>query len=175
MKTSNIQKITITALFAALTCVATYIIKIPTTATSGYIHLGDSIVILCGIFLGPIYGALAAGIGSALTDLIGGYFVFVPATFVIKALAAFAVSIVYRKLIKNIKSSVIRCAISGIFSTLIVVGGYLIFELFIYQSAAFVEIPANFVQGISGLIISTILLPFLLQVPSFKELASSNK
>ena len=64
-----------TALFAALACVATMSIRIPTPGTGGYIHPGDAIVILAGIILGPVYGMLAGGIGSALSDLIGGYFV----------------------------------------------------------------------------------------------------
>ena len=64
-----------TALFAALACVATMSIRIPTPGTGGYIHPGDAIVILAGIILGPVYGMLAGGIGSALSDLIGGYFI----------------------------------------------------------------------------------------------------
>lgn len=59
-----------TALFAALACVATMSIRIPTPGTGGYIHPGDAIVILSGVVLGPGYGFLAAGIGSALSDLI---------------------------------------------------------------------------------------------------------
>ena len=62
------KKIIITALFAALTCVATMIVKIP-TPTMGYIHPGDAIVLLSGFILGPVYGGLAAGIGSAFSDL----------------------------------------------------------------------------------------------------------
>ena len=77
-----------TALFAALACVATMSIRIPTPGTGGYIHPGDAIVILAGIILGPVYGMLAGGIGSALSDLIGGYFVYVPITLVIKGLVA---------------------------------------------------------------------------------------
>lgn len=58
------REIVLTALFAALACVATMVIRIPTPATSGYIHPGDAIVILCGLILGPRYGFLAAGLGS---------------------------------------------------------------------------------------------------------------
>ena len=50
-----------TALFAALACVATMSIRIPTPGTGGYIHPGDAIVILSGIILGPVYGMLAGG------------------------------------------------------------------------------------------------------------------
>lgn len=46
-----------TALFAALACVATMSIRIPTPGTGGYIHPGDAIVILAGIILGCIWYA----------------------------------------------------------------------------------------------------------------------
>ena len=58
---SNLKKIIMTALFAALACVATMSIRIPTPGTGGYIHPGDAIVILAGIILGPVYGMLAGG------------------------------------------------------------------------------------------------------------------
>ena len=63
---SNLKKIIMTALFAALACVATMSIRIPTPGTGGYIHPGDAIVILAGIILGPVYGMLAGGIGSCI-------------------------------------------------------------------------------------------------------------
>ena len=176
MKTSNIQKLTIAALFAALTCVATMIIKIPTPGTGGYIHPGDALVILCGIFLGPIYGGLAAGLGSALADLLGGYFIYAPITFIIKGLVAVIVFIVYHKLSVIIKPSVIRCIICGIFSTLIVVSGYFLYEFFISGAGgAIASVPANIIQGASGLIISSILLPVLLKIPSFNNLKNESK
>ena len=74
----NTKKLVLAALFAALACAATMVIRIPTFGTGGYIHPGDAIVILAGIFLGPVYGGLAAGIGSAMADLLGGYFLYVP-------------------------------------------------------------------------------------------------
>ena len=47
------------ALLAALTTAATMVIRIP-TPTLGYIHLGDSMVLICGILLGMMtQGALA--------------------------------------------------------------------------------------------------------------------
>ena len=67
------KKLILSALMAALTCVGTMIIKVP-TPTMGYIHPGDGFVLLSGLLLGPLWGALAAGLGSALSDLIGGYF-----------------------------------------------------------------------------------------------------
>ena len=95
--TVTLKKLVMAALFAALACVATMSIKIPTPGTSGYIHPGDAIVILAGVVLGPAWGFLAGGIGSAMADLLGGYFVYVPITFVIKGLVSLCSALLYRK------------------------------------------------------------------------------
>ena len=101
---SDRVKLTITAaLFAALTCIGTMILKIP-TPTLGYIHPGDGFVLLSGLLLGPLWGGLAAGIGSGLSDLIGGYFIYVPATFIIKALTAIVAYFTFRFSSKLLKS-----------------------------------------------------------------------
>ena len=81
------QRIVMAALLAALTCVATMIIKIP-SPLKGYLNLGDCVVLLAGWMLPPTYGFLAAGLGSALADTFSGYVTYVPATFVIKGLMA---------------------------------------------------------------------------------------
>ena len=74
-------------MLAALTCVATIVIKIP-SPLNGYINLGDCIVLLSGWLLSPVYGFFAAGLGSALADLFSGYAAYAPATFLIKGLMA---------------------------------------------------------------------------------------
>ncbi|MBR2188309.1 MAG: ECF transporter S component [Eubacterium sp.] len=83
------------AMFAALTLLATSVLKIQ-TPTFGYIHIGDAFVLLSGLFLGPLTGGLAAGIGSGLSDLLGGYVIWVPGTFAIKFLTAAAAALVFR-------------------------------------------------------------------------------
>ena len=85
----NTKNLVFAALLAAVTCVATLVIHIP-SPLNGYINLGDCFVLLSGWLLGPVYGFLAAGIGSGLADLFLGYAVYAPATFVIKGLVALA-------------------------------------------------------------------------------------
>ena len=109
---SNLKKIIMTALFAALACVATMSIRIPTPGTSGYIHPGDAIVILAGIILGPVYGMLAGGIGSALSDLIGGYFVYVPITLVIKGLVALVSGLITRRCAVPVKNVISQSSLA---------------------------------------------------------------
>ena len=89
MKQTKLRTLILAAMFAALTCVATMIIHIP-SPIGGYFNLGDCMVLLSAFVLGPVWGTAAGGIGSALADVICGYFVYAPGTLVIKALMALA-------------------------------------------------------------------------------------
>lgn len=167
----DVKKLVMTALFAALCCVATMSIRIPVPATNGYIHPGDAMVILSGIFLGPVFGGLAAGIGSMLSDLLGGYMIYVPITFVVKALVAVASYYTFHSLVKKGKKQIIGCIASGICAIVIVAVGYFVCESFLYGTAtAAVSIIPNIIQGISGLIISSILISVLSPIPEVKKL-----
>ena len=158
MNTKNTtQKIIIAALLASLTCVATMIIKIP-TPLKGYINLGDCIVLLAGWSLSPFYGFLAAGIGSALADLLSGYALYTPATFIIKGLMALIAFYVFKLLNKKIGGLFSRI-ISGILAELCMILGYLIFEGVLYGFVqAAVNIPSGIIQGLAGLIFGYILI-----------------
>ncbi len=168
---NNLKKLILAALFAALSCVATMSIRIPTPGTGGYIHPGDAIVILSGIILGPVWGFLAGGIGSALSDLIGGYFIYVPITFVIKGLVALAAGLLYQKVGKNQKSRYIAVILGGVADIILVAGGYFVCEFFIYGAGAAASIPANIIQGVGGLVISCILYPILISIPNVRQTA----
>ena len=168
---NNLKKLILAALFAALSCVATMYIRIPTPGTSGYIHPGDAIVILSGVILGPVWGFLAGGIGSALSDLIGGYFIYVPITFGIKGLVALAAGLLYQKVGKNQKSRYIAVILGGVADIILVAGGYFVCEFFIYGAGAAASIPANIIQGVGGLVISCILYPILISIPNVRQTA----
>lgn len=168
---NNLKKLILAALFAALSCVATMSIRIPTPGTGGYIHPGDAIVILSGVILGPVWGFLAGGIGSALSDLIGGYFIYVPITFVIKGLVALASGLLYQKVGKNQKSRYIAVILGGVADIILVAGGYFVCEFFIYGAGSAASIPANIIQGVGGLVISCILYPILISIPNVRQTA----
>ena len=168
---NNLKKLILAALFAALSCVATMSIRIPTPGTGGYIHPGDAIVILSGVILGPVWGFLAGGIGSALSDLIGGYFIYVPITFMIKGLVALAAGLLYQKIGKNQKSRYIAVILGGVADIILVAGGYFVCEFFIYGAGAAASIPANIIQGVGGLVISCILYPILISIPNVRQTA----
>ena len=151
------QKIVISSLFAALICVATMLIKIP-SPLKGYINLGDGIVLLASWILPLPYGLIAAGLGSALADLFSGYVVYAPATFIIKALMAVVAYSCYALFVKKAKSTVSR-VFSGILSEFVMILGYFLFEGVLYGFVpSLVNIPANAVQAVAGIIIGVILI-----------------
>lgn len=151
------KRIVTASMLAALCCVATMIIKIP-SPLKGYINLGDCVVLLSGWLLSPLYGFLAAGIGSALADIFSGYIAYAPSTFVIKGLMAIIAYFGFRLLHKRLGSFSSRI-ISGTLSEIIMILGYFIFEGFLYGFVpSLVNIPANAVQGVAGLIIGIILI-----------------
>ena len=138
---------------AAMVCVATMIIKIP-SPLQGYLNIGDCIVLLCGWLLAPGYGFVAAGLGSALADMFSGYITYAPATFLIKgsmALIAFACFKLMNKRLGRLPSQIIGAVLAEI----VMVFGYFVFEGFMYGFVpSAVNIPANAVQGAAGLILA---------------------
>lgn len=155
-ETNTTRKIVMASMLAALCCVATMIVKIP-SPLKGYMNLGDCVVLLAGFTLSPMYAFFSAGIGSALADIFSGYAVYAPATFAIKGLMAI---IAYRgfKLMKNKTSKTASKIISGAAAEIVMTVGYFVFEGFMYGFApSAVNIPANAVQGIAGLVLGIIL------------------
>ncbi len=151
------KKLIISALLAALTCVATMILRIP-SPLGGYINLGDGIVLLCGWLLSPVYGFLAAGIGSALADVLSGYMLYAPVTFLIKGCMALLAYFIAARLCRRIRPLTARL-VSGITAEIVMVGGYLAFESCLYGFIpSLVNVPPNAIQGLAGLIIGLILV-----------------
>ena len=153
----NVRKIVMASLLAALVCVATMILKIP-SPLKGYLNLGDGIVLLAGWALSPLYGFLAAGLGSALADLFSGYLVYAPATFLIKGGMALLATVIFR-FCRNRLGDFWGRLLGGISAELFMIGGYYVFEGILYGFApALVNIPANAVQAVAGLILGMILI-----------------
>ena len=177
MNNNPTKKIVFSALMAALTAAATMVIHIP-SAFSGYIHLGDGMVLLSGMLLGPMAGGAAGGIGSMMADLLSGYGFYAPATLIIKALAACSGGYLYRHLPYRGRVGGFRTLpflTAGTVSSAVVTGGYFLFELTVYDwPAAVSNVPFNLVQNLFSLIAAGVLLPVLLRVREIRELNSNS-
>ena len=156
------------ALLAALTYVATTVIKIP-TPTGGYVHPGDGMVLLSGWLLGPWWGAAAGGIGSMLVDLLGGYGHYAPGTLIIKGCMALVAALI----VKAMKESKASYVISAVVSEAIMVVGYFGYASLLLGKGwgAAASIPGNLVQGAMGMVIGLVLLVVLKRSKALEKLA----
>ena len=166
----NIFKPVIAALFAAIICVSTFLIQIPVVVTGGYVNMGDCFVLLSGIVLGPVYSFLAAGLGSALADILFGYFTYAPATFIIKGLMALITSLLFKH--SNDKYSVFKLLIIGLIAETVMVISYFLYECFVlsYGFGAIAAVPANILQGICGISVNTLLVGIISKNIKLKNL-----
>ncbi len=167
MKDAKTRRLVLAALMAALTFAAATVIRIP-TPTGGYVHPGDGLVLLCGWLLGPWWGGAAAGLGSMLVDLLGGYAVFVPGTLVIKFLMAMAAAL----LDKALGHRPVGYVLGGLVGEGLMAGGYFAYEAAVLRlgPGAAAGIPANAVQGGVGLVIGLGLMLLLKRGKALEKL-----
>ena len=168
MDDKKIKDMVYTALFAALVCVATFIIKIPSPATGGYTHLGDGFIFVA-VILGKKNGARAGAMGAALADIIGGYSFYALPTFIIKGIMALIMGAMIEKLPSSVKYRWIVGAIMG--SIWQVLGYYVVGSMFVGSFITTIsEIPGNVIQSASGIILSAAFLAVFKNTPVGKDM-----
>ena len=147
-------RLTLAALLAAFCFLGTQFLKIPVPSPNGYVHLGDSMVLLAGFLLGWPYGALAAALGSMLADLLSGYAVYALPTFLIKGGVAICACGMYRLLRGRGEGRrrTVAAFAAATLAELLMTAGYFVFEGFYYASfaTALLAVPGNLVQGAFG-------------------------
>ena len=149
MATANVRNITLTALAIALTTLATLIIRIPNPATQGYINLGDAMLMTVALVFGWRIGGLAGGVGSALADTLGGYFLWAPWTLVIKGVEGVLVGRIVSWGGRDDTQSrritaVLAVVVGGVW---MITGYYLAGTVLVGDVAALTEIPGNLIQA----------------------------
>lgn len=117
---SMTKRIALVGVMASLTFAGSWI-QIPLIAESR-LHLGNVMCLLSAFILGPVYGGLAAGIGSGAFDLTNPLYVpTAPFTFVFKFMLAFVCGLIAWRKGKNaedIKTNVVA-GIAGIMTYII--------------------------------------------------------
>ena len=166
------KKLAFCALFATLCCVSTLIVTVP--LPNGYFNTGDVFVLLSGWCLGPLYGAAAAAVGSALADVWSGFTLYAPATFFIKglnaALAWLIASCVKKMFEKDSLDFISRIAGAFVGETVMVLG-YFLFETFLYGFAGgTAALIGNTLQGVCCGTLAVILFAALYPIKTVRNL-----
>lgn len=147
------RKVVFGALFIALVyvCTAFVNIRLPIAANGGLVHLGNVPLFIIAVTFGKKYGAAAGGLGMALFDLTGGWYLWAPFTLIIVALMGFAVGAITER---HKGFAPISAALAA--ACVIKIVGYYIAEGIIYGSwiAPAASIPGNLVQiGVAAVIV----------------------
>ena len=161
----RVRKITQTSFFIVLCYLTTTMIKIP-SPIAGYIHPGDAAVLLSAFLLGPGGGAVAAGLGTAMADVLSGYAVYAPGSLIIKALMAMAAGGIIRRA-KPGEKIALTLAKASVAAEGIMIAGYCLYSAFVlgFGKAALIEIPGNVIQGAFGGVVSSLLYIALIKTP----------
>ena len=151
------RELAASAVMAALVCVATMLIQFPIPATQGFFNVGDAMVMVAALTFGPVVGAIAGGLGSSLADFLGGWYVWVPFTLIIKGIEGLLAGWILS--IGGEDQGSLRLVLAWMVGGLEMVAGYFLVQVFMYGlGAALVEAPFNFVQmavgGIVGIPVS---------------------
>lgn len=155
MKTTT-KKLTLSAVFTAVIFIATAVFPIP--LGNGYANLGDTFIALAAFFVGPVWGFLAAGLGSCLADLSLGYGIYAPVTFLIKGTMALLFVLIFRPFAKG-RAAIPAALLASVASEALMVLGYFAFECIMYSPAgALPNIPGNLIQAAFAVAASTCLV-----------------
>ncbi|MGG1574532.1 ECF transporter S component [Fictibacillus sp. NRS-1165] len=155
IETSKTKALVISALFIALTLVATMFIniKLPIMGNGGLIHLGNVPLFIAAFVFGKKTGAIAGAFGMALFDLISGWTVWAPFTFFIVGAMGFLAGLISEK-VPGKRVAVNSMAVAA--ALIIKIIGYYFAEVILYSNwiQPFGSIPGNFMQVvIAGIIV----------------------
>ena len=174
MNREETTKIILTGLMMAMIVVATILIIIPVPFGNGYIHMGDAMIFLSVLILGWKYGAVAAGFGSALADIMVGYAVWAPWTLFVKGFMGAIMGLFIMKVMRKQGVSILGVPVYQMIGMILagieMVAGYYVAEGVIYGNfiSALLGIPWNIVQFSVGAVLATMLAAALYKTPARK-------
>ena len=154
-QTTKTKALVINALFIALTLVATMFINIrlPIMGNGGLIHLGNVPLFIAALVYGKKTGAIAGALGMSLFDIISGWALWAPFTFIIVGAMGYVAGLISEKMPgKRVLVNTLAVATALI----IKVVGYYFTEVILYGNwiMPFGSVPGNIMQVVlAGIIV----------------------
>lgn len=147
----------VTAVMTALVFLATFVPRIPIPL--GYAHLGDAVIFLLALTLGRREALIAACLGSALSDVLGGFFLWAVPTLFIKFWMA---DIVWRVAGRG-AAGLLRTAGAFLLASLWMAAAYTAFGVLLYASVAagLASAPGLLMEGLVNTAAALLVLPAL--------------
>lgn len=155
------KRLSYTGIAAAIifTITRLFIVPVPMTTTGSYVNMGDVAIYLVSFLFGGPLAAVAAGLGSAFSDLTANAALYAPATLVIKALMALVAVFFMRRF------KLVGYIIGSLLAGIIMVVGYGLYDMLLAGlGAALTNAPANLIQLGGSFLITLVLYPVAVRV-----------
>lgn len=135
-------------------------IRLPISINGGLIHTGNVMLFVAAINFGKKKGAISGAFGMAIFDIVTGWTLWAPFTFVIRGVMGYIIgSISQRKQGKSSLYNILGITIAGIW----MISGYYLTEVILYGNfiVPVTSIPGNLVQIIVGAVLGLPLSIFI--------------
>ena len=141
------ETVAMAAAFAAATAVATMAVAVPVGI--GVLNFGEIVIYTAAFLFGGVVGGLAGGVGAAAADVLLGFGVFAPVTFVAKGLEGYVVGQVAGS---STRSRAVAVAVGAPF--MIVAYFLAVAYLEGVPAAVAQELPIDILQAVVGFLIA---------------------
>lgn len=144
-------------------------IKLPISANGGLIHLGTAMLFIASILFGPKKGAIAGAVGMGLFDLVAGWTLWAPITFLTRGLQGYLIGKIAWSKGRNGNHFGFNL-LAIIVSTPPMLAGYYVGEAIIFKSWIIpaASIPGDLVQTIIGVLVAIPACVALKKLPIFR-------
>lgn len=161
----------LTSMLIALVFVATLLlnIRLPIAANGGLVHLGTAMLFIASMLFGPKKGALAGSFGMAIFDLVSGWTLWAPFTFIARGIQGYVVGKIAWSGGKR-GTSVGLNILAAIVSIPFMLAVYYVCEGILYGNwyAPMASIPGNLVQNSVGILVAIPVVLVLKRIKYFK-------
>lgn len=152
---NRVKDIVITGLLIALVFIATTFINFRSpVSVGGLIHLGNTMLFMSAIVFGKNKGAIAGAFGMGLFDVMSGWMIWAPFTFVVRGVMGYIIGYIANTKGRNGTSlfwNMVAIIIAGMWMLI----GYYATEVILYGHylLPIKSIPGNIVQIVIGIIV----------------------
>ncbi len=110
-----------TAVYTAITFLATVLLVVETPATGGYFNLGEAAIYSIAFLTSPLVAGVAGGLGPAIADVVLGFGYYAPGTFAIKFAEGYLVSTLARRAGRGLRAAAAALAVVAAMALALVV------------------------------------------------------
>lgn len=151
------RQLVITSMSIALVLITTLLVKIqlPIAPNGGFVHLGTAMLFLIAILFGPRTAMIAGAVGMGLYDILTGFMIWFPGTFVARGLQGLIVGWIAWSGGRN-GNNVKFNLLGMILSVPVMLAVYFVHEGIAFSSwtAPVGSIPGNLIQNAVGILVA---------------------